>query len=113
MTTTTRTAALGVFAATLAAVLAFGIMPRSVMAHPNHQVTFSAGLTGAYYDVDDDRVEPFICVSGSLLPDSEHVDPAHHHNLVIRIGIGSSGNGTPYGGYVDIGKDGRARALHR
>ena len=36
MTTTTRAAALGVFAATLAAVLAFGMTPRSVMAHTSN-----------------------------------------------------------------------------
>ena len=84
MTTTTRTAALGIFAATLAAVLAAGIMPRSVMAHnsSNHQLTVSTGLIGAWYSERNDRVIPFICVSASEQPDSAHLDPWTYPDLV-------------------------------
>ena len=91
MTTTTHTAALGVFAATLAAVLAFGMMPRSVMAHTNHQVTLTAGLIGAWYDRIDDRAEPFICVSSSMQRDSAHVDSSHRHDLYVSV-ITASGD---------------------
>ena len=87
MTTTTRTAALGVFAATLAAVLAFGITPRSVMAHTDHQVTISAGPAGVtYVDTFNPRLEPFICVSYSIQPaDSAHELPGHGHRVWIVV----------------------------
>ena len=77
---------IGVFAGMLAAVLAFGITPRSVMAHIDHQVTFSAGLTGAWEDpgphapirLQEDRVRPFICVSITI-------DPPHGHHLYVDV----------------------------
>ena len=84
MTTTTRTAALGALAALM---LAFGIMPRSVMAHSNHQVSFTVGqLTGAWYDSHDDRVEPFFCGSSTgVTADSAHADPTHKHQVRIIV----------------------------
>ena len=85
MTTTTRAAALGVFAATLAAVLAFGTMPGSVTAHTGHEVTVTAGLIGAFYDEHDHRIEPFICISSTLQADTAHVNPAHKHPMLVEV----------------------------
>ena len=89
MTTTTRTAALGVFAATLAAVLAFGIMPRSVMAHSNHQATLTAGPPGELYLQNTDQVVPFFCVFYSIQPDRAHAlpgwSPPQSHGVYVKV----------------------------
>ena len=82
MTTTTRTA---FAAAILTGTLAFGFAHRSAMAHTDHQYSLTLHYVGAYYNINTDQVEPFICATGTQSHTPTDTVPFHAHGLYLPV----------------------------